>query len=119
MHYVANTAYHALAHEPRYAWVYYTGPHDPLKIEDSKERLLGYVKADKAREAEGQPGYRIKWDEKSTKVANLDHARSTAVWPEATDEELTAPGLEMRLQARLPKLMEEFKAAIEQLGFTY
>ena len=119
MHYIANTVYHALAHGPKYAWVYYTGPQDPLKIEDVKERLIGYVKADRAREAEGKPGYQVKWDETSSKVASLDSARSSAVWPEATDEELTTPGLKTRLQARLPKLMEEFKATIERLGFTY
>jgi len=50
---------------------------------------------------------------------NLDHARSTAVWPEAIDEELLAPGLEGRLQARLPQLLVEFKAAVEELGFAY
>ena len=53
------------------------------------------------------------------KAANLDHARSTAAWPDATDEDLLAPGLEVRLQARLPRLMEEFRAAIEALGFVY
>ena len=119
MHYIANTVYHAQSYGSRYAWVYYTGPQDPLGIEDVKERLLGYEKADKAKAAEGQPGYRVVWDEKTAKVANLDHARSTAVWPDATDEDLLAPGLEERLQARLPRLMEEFKAAIESLGFVY
>lgn len=53
------------------------------------------------------------------KQRELDHARSTAVWPDATDEDLTAPGLEERLKARLPKLLEEFRAAVESLGFTY
>lgn len=53
------------------------------------------------------------------KIRELDHARSTAVWPDATDEDLTAPGLEARLMARLPALMVEFKAAVESLGFTY
>ena len=119
MHYIANTVYHAQSYSPRYAWVYYTGLQDPLGIEGVKERLLGYEKADKAREAEGQPGYRVVWDEKTAKEANLDHARSSAVWPEATDEELLAPGLEERLQARLPRLMEEFRAAVEALGFVY
>lgn len=119
MHYVANTVYHAQSYGPQYAWVYYTGPSDPLGIEGVKERLLGYVKVDTARKAEGKPGYRVVWDEKSSKIANLDHARSSAVWPEATDDELLAPGLEMRLQARLPRIMEEFKAAIESLGFVY
>jgi hypothetical protein len=53
------------------------------------------------------------------KERELDSARHTAIWPEATDEELTAPGLKERLEARLPKLMEDFKAAIESLGFVY
>lgn len=119
MHYIANTVYHAQGYGPRYAWIYYTGPSDPLGIEGAKERLLGYERADKAKEAEGQPGYRIVWDEKTAKEANLDHARSSAVWPDATDEDLLAPGLKGRLQARLPRLMEEFKAAVESLGFVY
>jgi uncharacterized protein Usg len=119
MHYVANTLYHADEHGPTYAWVYYTGCQDPLKIADIKEKLLGYEKAHKAKQAEGQPGYRVVWDEKTAKTRNLDHARSTAVWPEATDEELTAPGLKERLEARLPQLMKEFQEAVESLGFVY
>lgn len=119
MHYIANTVYHAQSYGPRYAWVYYTGPQDPLGIEGIKERCVGYVKADTARAAEGQPGYRVVWDEETAKEANLDHARSSAVWPDATDADLLAPGLEERLQARLPRLMEEFKAAVESLGFVY
>lgn len=47
---------------------------------------------------------------------NLDYARSTAVWPDATLEELAD---EEALKARLPALMEEFKADMESLGFTY
>jgi len=53
------------------------------------------------------------------KERELDAARIVAVWPDATDEELTAPGLVERLVARLPRLMKEFKADIEALGFTY
>lgn len=119
MHYIANTVYHVQSYGPRYAWIYYTGPQDPLGIEGSKERLIGYVKADKARRCEGQPGYQVVWDERQSKVANLDYARSSAVWPDATDEDLLAPGLEDRLRARLPRVMEEFKAAVESLGFVY
>jgi hypothetical protein len=119
MHYIDNTVYHAQSYGPRYAWVYYTGPQDPLGIENTKERCVGYAKAGKAKAAEGQPGYRVVWDEKTAKEANLDYARSSAVWPDATDEDLLAPGLEERLQARLPRLMEEFRAAVEALGFVY
>lgn len=53
------------------------------------------------------------------KARELDKARHAAIWPEATDEELTAPDLKDKLIARLPKLMEEFKAAMEELGFVY
>lgn len=53
------------------------------------------------------------------KPRDLDAARRCAVWPEATDEELTAPGLEQRLRDRLPALMIDFRAVIESLNFNY
>ena len=46
-------------------------------------------------------------------------------WPEVTDEELIRLGDMPRaeataiLEARLPALMAEFKAAVESLGFVY
>ena len=49
----------------------------------------------------------------------LDAARCTAVWPEAKDEDLTAPGLKERLEARLPQLLEDFQHDMEGLGFIY
>jgi hypothetical protein len=59
------------------------------------------------------------WTVGEGKARELDHARSTAVWPDATDEELTSPGLKERLEARLPKLMAEFREAIISLGLVY
>lgn len=59
------------------------------------------------------------WTEGEGKARELDSARSCAVWPDATDEELTAPDLESRLMARLPALMVEFRHAVESLGFVY
>lgn len=53
------------------------------------------------------------------KERDLDGARHVAIWPEATNEDLTAPGLKERLEARLPKLLTEFRAAVESLGFTW
>ena len=53
------------------------------------------------------------------KVRELDAARSCAVWPDATDEDLTAPGLKERLEARLPGLIAEFREAIENLGLVF
>lgn len=49
----------------------------------------------------------------------LDAARRAAIWPDATDEDLTAPGLEQRLEARLPALLAEFRNAVESLGFVF
>lgn len=55
------------------------------------------------------------------KVRELDKARGSAVWPDATDEELSVPPaeLEKALAARLPKLLEGLKCQIEKLGFQY
>jgi hypothetical protein len=53
------------------------------------------------------------------KVRALDSARSCAVWPEATDEELMADDIKDRLEARLPKLKEDFKADMVALGFVW
>jgi len=53
------------------------------------------------------------------KDRDLDSARRAAIWLDATDDELTAPGLEERLKARLPALMSEFRAVIESLGFQF
>ena len=48
-------------------------------------------------------------------------ARNSAVWPEATDEQLSLPKEDLKklLLARLPALMQNFKTDMEQLGFTY
>jgi hypothetical protein len=64
------------------------------------------------------------FQDKYTKVGegkerDLNAARHCAVWPEATDEELTAPDLEQKLIARLPALMRAFKADVEKLGLVY
>lgn len=53
------------------------------------------------------------------KARDLAAARSCAIWPDATDEDLTAPGLKDRLAARLPALLVEFRAAMEGVGFTW
>lgn len=53
------------------------------------------------------------------KERDLNAARSCAIWPEVTDEELMSDDLKDNLVARLPGLLEEFKAAMEELGFVY
>jgi len=50
------------------------------------------------------------------KEPELELARSSAVWLEATLEQLQDENL---LKARLPKLMADFKTMVESLGFIY
>jgi len=61
----------------------------------------------------------VSWGE--GKERELDAARRAAIWPEATDEELSADPEELKrkLLDRLPDLMERFKADVESLGLTY
>lgn len=50
------------------------------------------------------------------KESELEKARAAACWPDATLEQLQDKAA---LEARLPGLMEEFKAVVERLGFVY
>ena len=50
------------------------------------------------------------------KAPEIEEARNSAIWPEATAEQLTD---REALMARLPVLMAEFKAAVESVGFVY
>lgn len=55
------------------------------------------------------------------KARELDAARRTAIWPEATDEQLSAEPDELRadLIARLPDLIARFRGAMEAAGFAW
>jgi hypothetical protein len=53
------------------------------------------------------------------KERNLDAARQAAIWPDATDEELTSPELPDLLRARLPELLTDFRRAVESLGLKW
>lgn len=56
------------------------------------------------------------------KERDFDAARSTGIWPDATDEQLSLPKDELTalLEARLPQMVADFKAAIESTGcFTW
>lgn len=56
------------------------------------------------------------WRVGEGKQVELEHARISAVWPDATLEQLRD---EQALLDRLPALMAEFKADMEELGFVY
>lgn len=120
MHYVENTLYHVLEHGPKYAWVYWTGTLRPFPLEPAKEHCVGYRKVEAIpQEIFSHPEYRLKYDEKSVKIQNLDYARSSACWPEATEEDLTNPNLREVLKQRLPALLENFRKDIEAVGFKW
>jgi hypothetical protein len=53
------------------------------------------------------------------KKRELGHARSCAVWPDATDEQLLSPDFSEKLEARLPALIESFKADMLACGFIW
>lgn len=53
------------------------------------------------------------------KERQLDAARDTAVWPDATDEELCASDLETRLRDRFDAMLTEFHKVVTGLGFTW
>lgn len=55
------------------------------------------------------------------KERDLDAARRTANWPEATDEQLCLPKAELKalLEARLPAMMQEFREAITGAGLEW
>lgn len=55
------------------------------------------------------------------KERQLDTARSVAVWPDATDEQLIAEPDELRamLEARLPALIENFRADVLATGLLW
>ncbi len=59
---------------------------------------------------------RAKWES-----ANLENLRSTAIWPEADEKILVLPMNELTtlLRDRLPALLDDFREAMESLGFTY
>lgn len=136
MHYIANTIYHA---GDRDHWGLRKGefrqhtsrgkhqadgvegvPHWELKIEGLPEKRDIY-----ATEKPADLALTARWVPSGItgegKERQLDSARNSAVWPDATDEQLCAEPEELKrmLVERLPALVSEFKAAVESLGFVY
>lgn len=123
MHYVANTLYHASDRD-----------HNGLQAGEQRQIRNGRTglpcwiletvgDAPRHVDSETQPAapvsHYVPWMRTGEdKARNLDAARSCAVWPEATDDQLCAPRaeLEVALIARLPALLEAFRAAIIGAG---
>lgn len=112
MHYIANTMYHAREHGPKMAHVRLEDP-----ANDVAQSSVKYTEIEKAEAmAASNPIYKVDVDEKTAKIADLKAARNSAVWPEATLQQLQDADA---LEARLPALMTEFKTMIESLGMEY
>lgn len=101
---------------PKYTWKgfcekWYECPFDTLReAEELTQALDGYGYDD---------DYKIisvptAWSK--GKEPELESARSTAIWPDATIEQLQDKSA---LEARLPQLIKDFKSDLEELGFTY
>lgn len=114
MHYIANTLYHA---SDKDCWGMRKGE---FKQHKNKEGLLQWhisggretpYSAEKPEPAEYEPYGKTG----EGKEIELDAARNSAIWPDATQADFT----EDRLKARLPRLLEDFRAAILELGFTW
>jgi hypothetical protein len=126
MHYVANTVYHAsnrdhnglLKGETRQIRNGKTGK---LAWKRQDVNLPLYVDADEKPADTVVVGYEPWCQVGKGKDHDFAAARDTAVWPEATDKQLSLPKAELTalLLARLPALMAEFKAAVEAFGFVY
>lgn len=88
--------------------------------QETSLRIGGIVDAD---EPPPPPPLRLEylpvWVEGVGKEPQLDSARRSAIWPDATDEELMADDLEDKLRARLPALLVEFRKVVEGLGLTW
>jgi hypothetical protein len=130
MHYVANTVYHASDTD-------YRGLHkgEKRQLANGKSGLPvwesvvkdangEYHKTSKYNwrdskdcpESGGNIEWRPVWIVGDGKERDINAARRTAIWPDATLEQLLD---KKALAARLPKLLEEFKHDVESLGLKY
>ncbi len=133
LHYIANTLFHA---GDKDCWGLRKGEKRQIRNGRTKQLVWQIVIRDKDgnevdngssswvdSDIKPEDNLTVAWEPVwkigEGKERDLKAARSCAIWPEATDEELTAPDLEEKLKARHAQLMVEFRAAVEQLGFTY
>lgn len=125
MHYIANTLYHASdrdhnglrAGEVRQIRNGRTGELAWIMEGPSTKYFDGAAPPDETVTRTWKPWTRTG----EGKARELNHARSTAVWPEATDEELCAEPevLKAALEARLPTLLAAFRTDMEACGFAW
>ena len=131
VHYIANTVYHAgdkdchglRKGESRQIRNGKTGQlawqltaHDAEGNEVPLYALKKYLDADECPPCPYTLNYTPWCRIGEGKEPDLEVARSSAIWPDATLEQLQDKA---QLEARLPELMKEFQAAVESLGLVY
>ena len=109
MHYVANTVYLAKTIPAKQDKWYFYLEGKCISIVDLAERDEMITKYGKNAIFEDYPN-------PLAKESDLEAARNSAIWPDATLEQLSDKD---QLMARLPALMAEFKSDVESLGLTF
>lgn len=86
-----------------------------------RERAFEWIESETCPENPPTALYRPRMIVGEGKDRQLDAARSAAVWPEATDAELSQDPetLTAVLLARLPQLLVDFRAAMDACGFAW
>lgn len=119
-HYYTNTLYHAgdldynnLRKGEVSAYRYNVRVNGGLVFDETtpKHNLLKKEEAEEMAQRVKGEIVPVGWLISEGKERNFDAARHSAIWPEATDEELSLPKAELfkLLKARLPALMADFK----------
>ena len=123
MYYVASTCHHA---GDRDCNGLRSGEREPILGPDKVPTWVPKITPEKYVKGTQQPvpvlvEYELLCREGEGKERNLAAARSCAVWPDATDDELCQERhlLEAALKARLPALLAEFKRVMLEVGFIY
>lgn len=136
MHYIANTTYHAgdrdhnglLKGEKRQIRNGKTGKLAWRLMAIDNEGVEHEIHTlDKYSDSDSKPAcqYRLEYRAWCTigegKERQFDYARASAVWSEATEEQLSLPKEQLAelLKARLPGLLAQFKADIESCGLIF
>lgn len=117
MHYIANTVYHATAiskHQDKFH-TYLTDPELGIRKQHLGIHTGDEVKAIRARYGNDCVTTE-EWFNGMAKGEDLAAARRSAVWPDATIENLKD---KEQLTARLPALMSEFQSDVESLGLAF
>lgn len=89
-------------------------------LHEIKRALGEYADGGAPPELEGYTFKYLPWYKTGEgKERELEYARRSSFWPDATDEELCSDDLADRLVARAPEVLAKAKALIESFGLTW